>query len=338
MAGLRERAVRIDGMSKRKQERVETIPLLRGGSIVGNLLGAFGHGLRETRLTAALGYLIALRPGAFQKALGSPANITSVELEHRHDQGRSDVILRSPSGSIVIEAKVGVVNPRRQAARYSGSRHVLITGYRPASAETRSGRCSYLTWEQLVPVLEVLAKDSDAEARAISRSMIGYMEEHNMIRQNDPVEIYAREINEEQTLAMFIKAGVYTCDYKAGSRLPEALYFAPHFGADIVRNYSGIYQGISYVARIEKVEVVECWKDLLAALQDHHGKMWMKTHYDIFKGVSWLRQRKKRSLVITAPPQLVFHPPVRKETLQKGSGWLSRNFLSFQELFEARTK
>jgi len=325
-------------MSTRRQDNIETIPLLRGGTVVGNLLGAFGHGLRETRLTAALGYLVALRPDAFQRILGTPLDITSVELEHRHDLGRSDVILRSPSGSIVIEAKVGFTNPRKQAARYPGARRVLITGYKPTSAEVKSGRYRYLTWKQLLPVLEVLAKDADAEARAISRSMIGYMEEHNMIRRDETVEIYAREINEEKTLAMFIKAGVYTCDYKAGSRLPEALYFAPHFGAKIVRNYPGIHQGISYIARIEKVEVVECWKDILSALQDHHGKTWMKTHYGIFKNVSWLRQRRKRSLVITSPPQLVFHPPVRKETLQKGSGWLSRNFLSFQELFEARTK
>jgi hypothetical protein len=325
-------------MTRKRQESVETIPLLRGGTVVGNLLGAFGHGLRETRLTAALGYLIALRPEVFQKVMGSPGSVTSVELEHRHDQGRSDVILQSAVGSVVIEAKVGSSNPRRQAARYPGAVRVLITGYRPSAKETRSGRFRYLTWKMLLPILEELAKDSKAEARAVSQGMIHYMEEHGMIRREDPVEIYAREINEETTLAMFIKAGVYTCEYKAGSRLPEALYFAPHFGASIVRNHPGIHLGISYVARIEKVEVVESWLEIRAALMDHHGKTWFKKHQGIFKSVSWLKQRKKRSLVITSPPQLVFHPPVRKETLQKGSGWLSRNFLSFQELFEARTK
>ena len=325
-------------MTSAQDRDTETIPLLRGGTVVGNLLSAFGHGLRETRLTAALGYLIALRPEAFEKVLGRVHAITSVELEHRHDQGRSDVVLRSANDSVVIEAKVGVINPRRQAARYPGATRILITGYRPSGAETRSSRYRYLTWKELLPVLEGLAKGPKAEAKAISQGMIHYMEEHGMIRREDPIEIYAREINEETTLAMFIKAGVYICEYKAGSRLPEALYFAPHFGASVVRNHPGIHQGISYVARIEKVEVVESWPEIRAALLEHHGKAWFKKHQAIFKNVYWVKHRTKRSLVITSHPQLVFHPPVRKELLQTGSGWLSRNFLSFQELFEARTK
>ena len=325
-------------MTRKRQEDIETIPLLRGGTVVGDLLGAFGHGLRETRLTAALGYLIALHPQAFLKLLGAPAGITSVELEHQHDQGRSDVILQSAAGSVVIEAKVGAANPRRQASRYPGAARILITGYRPDAREIRSGRFRYLTWREFKPVLDELAKDSNPEAKAISRSMIHYMEDHGMIRRDEPVEIYAREINEETTLAMFLKARAYTCEYKAGSRLPEALYFAPHFGASIARNHIGIRQGISYVARIEKVEVVESWPEIRAALLEHHGKVWLKKHLPVFKSVPWLKQRKKRSLVITSTPQLVFHPPIRKESLQPTTGWLSRNFLSFQDLFEARTK
>lgn len=243
-----------------------------------------------------------------------------------------------------MAASAGAVDPatkevlRYRQALWQGYRRILITGYRPDAREMHSGRFRYLTWREFKPVLEELAKDSNPEAKAISRSMIHYMEDHGMIRRDEPVEIYAREINEETTLAMFLKAGAYTCDYKAGSRLPEALYFAPHFGASIARNHIGIRQGISYIARIEKVEVVESWPEIRAALLEHHGKAWLKKHLPVFKSVSWLKRRKKRSLVITSTPQLVFHPPIQKESLQPTTGWLSRNFLSFQDLFEAQTK
>ena len=307
--------------------------------MVGNLLTAFGHGLRETRLTAALGYLIALRPDAFESLLNMAEGITSVELEHQHGvDGRSDVLLHSPHEKVIIEAKVGATNPRRQAARYPGTRRVLLTAYRPSPKEQKSKTIQYLTWGQLVPTLNSLSKDPNGEVKTLSIGMIRYMEEHGMIRREEPVEIYAREINEENTLLMFMEAGLYLCDYSRNSRLPEALYFAPHFGARIARDYPGIHLGISYVARIEKVEVVEQWADIQAALIDHRGKAWFKKHHDIFKRVKWLREHKKRSLVIMSLPQLVFHPPVRKESLQEGKGWLSRRFLSFQELFEARTK
>jgi hypothetical protein len=41
------------------------IDLMRGGNLVSTLTGAFGQSLQETRLTALLGYLIALNPSPF---------------------------------------------------------------------------------------------------------------------------------------------------------------------------------------------------------------------------------------------------------------------------------
>lgn len=48
----------------------EEIELLRGGSVVSSFAGAFGGALRETRLTALLGYLIALEPRPFLDQFG----------------------------------------------------------------------------------------------------------------------------------------------------------------------------------------------------------------------------------------------------------------------------
>ena len=82
-----------------------------------------------------------------------------------------------------------------------------------------------------------------------------------MIQTNKSVEIYAREVNNEETLALFLKAQMYGCRYEKSSRLAEAHYFAPHFGQQIARNHPGVRVGISYIASIERVEVVETWKD-----------------------------------------------------------------------------
>jgi hypothetical protein len=40
--------------------------------------------------------------------------------------------------------------------------------------------------------------------------------------------------------------------------------------------------------------------------------------------------------LLLGEPRLVFNPSIRKERLQKGKGWLSRRFFSFDELFAAR--
>ena len=71
----------------------ESLQLLRGGSVVSSLLGAFGHGLRETRLTAALGYMVALWSEGFQDFFNFRGEIQSVSVEHNHDNDRSDIYI-----------------------------------------------------------------------------------------------------------------------------------------------------------------------------------------------------------------------------------------------------
>lgn len=97
----------------------------------------------------------------------------------------------------------------------------------------------------------------------LSADLVAYLEEHNVTQTRDSVEIYAREINEPITLESFLKAQVYGCDYKAGSRIAEALYFAPHFGQSIADQHPGVTRGISYVARIGSVGYANSWKEFL---------------------------------------------------------------------------
>src|SRR2546425_10297348 len=90
------------------------IPLMRGGNVVSTLTGAFGQSLRETRLTAVLGYLIAINPEPFFALFGFRGMPQSVSLEMAHDDGRSDILIETSLGVGVIEAKVDATDPLKQ--------------------------------------------------------------------------------------------------------------------------------------------------------------------------------------------------------------------------------
>ena len=306
--------------------------------MVSTFVGAFGASLRETRLTALLGYLIALEPEPFLDLFGFSGTARSVRLENRHQDDRSDILIETTAGAGVIEAKIGTTDPLEQSKKYRSRWTVLLTQHIPSGDRRKWKRTKYLQWQRVGDLLDKLWRSRNSKVRFISRDLSNYLEEHHMIKQRESVEIYAREINEPITLALFLKAQMYGCRYEEGSRLPEALYFAPHFGQVIARTHPGVHVGISYIARIEHVEVVENWRELTDAVIGMRGKHWWNSHLPGIKPLhtewEW-SNREKRTFLFLSTPRLVFNPPVQKENLQKGKGWLSKRFLSFDELFRA---
>jgi hypothetical protein len=315
----------------------ERIDLLRSGSVVSSLAGAFGNALRETRLTAMLGYVIALEPERFCEIFAFRGRPLSVSLETRHAADRSDILIETTTGWGVIEAKVSATDPFRQALKYPAKWRVLLTEHAASGKQKRQRGVKYLRWRDLVELLRQLARSNDNRVRFVSRDLLSYLEEHAMIETKESVEIYAREINEERTLALFLKAQIYGCGYKKVSRFAEALYFAPYFGQHIARNHPGVREGISYIAGIERVEVVETWKDLLQAVREIRGKHWLKGHMPLLRPFhrGWDWHDTKLSFLFLSTPRLVFNPPVLKGKLQKGPGFLRPKFFSFDKLFAA---
>jgi hypothetical protein len=94
------------------------IELMRGGDVVSTLTGAFGQSLKETRLTAMLGYLIALNPSPFMSLFGFSGLPQRVYLETHHEEGRSDILIETSAGTGVVEAKVDATDPLEQSRRY----------------------------------------------------------------------------------------------------------------------------------------------------------------------------------------------------------------------------
>lgn len=194
-----------DHRAKAIKNDAEEIELLRGGAVVSSLAGAFGAGLRETRLTALLGYLVALRPEDFCPVFGISGKPLSVALETRHARDRSDVLITTTEGVGIVEAKVGSHDPFDQALKYPARWRVLLTEHLPTRRESARRNCRYLRWRDLLPALERLSKSTNADVRFVSADLRRYLEERHMIPKSQSVEVYAREINEETTLALFLK-------------------------------------------------------------------------------------------------------------------------------------
>ena len=81
------------------------------------------------------------------------------------------------------------------------------------------------------------------------------------------------------------------------------------------------------------VETFEELGDVAAVVRGGH---WYRAHKQLIAPVeSWGWKDARRSFLFLGTPRLVFNPPVKKEKLQKGKGWLSKRFLSFDTLFDA---
>jgi hypothetical protein len=306
--------------------------------MVTSLAGAQGQGQRETRLTAIQGYQNASRPETYLTDFGFAGTAHNVRVEMNHESGRSDILVETNQGVGLIEAKVDATDAQAQAARYPARWRVLLTQYTAIQRERARRGYRFMTWQELHPCLVKLAREQNVHARFVASDLLQYLKEHGMISENEQEQVYAREINEQRTLSAFLKCRLYFCRHQKGGRLPKMSYFAPHFGQQIAHEYPGIRVGISYVARIVHVEVVEGWTDLQRVLREY-GDPKLKAAYRRYEeslkdGVS-SGGDFPRSVLFLGEPRLVFNPPIRKKSLQAGSGWLSKWFYSFDDLFKA---
>lgn len=266
-------------------------------------------------------------------------NPKAVSVEHAEEDGRSDIRIETDRGVGVIEAKVAAVDSSDQAARYAARWRVCLTRYTNAAGTGHRRGLTFMQWEHLAPMLHSLTDSRRHDVRFVAEDLLRYLQEHHMIRKHEPVEIYARELNGESTVNLFLHGQVYGCWHEKNSRLPEAMYFAPHFGQAIAKQIPGIQPGISYIARIKTIEVVSTWVEFERAVCASHGRAAWKRLVHVYMPIrsayEWKAGMRLRSFLMLDMPRLVFNPPVKKDSLQGGKGWLSRRFLTFDDLFAA---
>lgn len=323
-------------MGRKVEQITERIELFRSGEPVSSYLGSFSGSLKETRLTAALGYLISRCSKPFLNLFEIDGPISSVFVENYQGVDRTDVEIAAKGKRYIVEAKVGMTDPAKQARKYRASKRILLTQYIPRSSQKGKKRTQYVLWSDLATVLGEVAQQKRNDTKTFTNDLLAYMREHDLIDRKPLPEIYAREINSEETLSLFLKARIYSCDFEKHSRLAKTLYFAPHFGKRIARKHPGIERGISYVARIEEVAVIDNWKDFLEEIRRRKGKVFSRKNLEYMAFVKkWSWKNHRRNIVFLGEPRLVFNPPVKKENLQAGRGWLSKNYLTFDALFKA---
>lgn len=341
-------------MPKRKGDKTEQIELLRGGSVVSSLTGAFGRTIKETRLTAILGYLMALDPKSFLEKFSEKScfddTINSISLESKEennvddDSCRSDIRAETIKGKkLIVEAKVGWKDPREQALKMKADWHVLLTQYMPTTRE--SGNVSYIRWEDIGELLYKLTKSKDRRVKYVSEDLLSYLEENNMIKSKEITEIYTCDFNvkESYSLDIFLKAHLY-CETLKGKgdnhlrKLSKVLYFAPNFCGKICQDNPSIQPGISYIAKIINAERVGSWKGLQEAAKRSYGKRWDKKKESLIKRLygQCCRDRKTKDqfFLFLKKPRHVFNPPVQKNKV-KGANIRGKGYLSFEGLFSA---
>jgi len=283
-----------------------------------------------------MGYIISLQPESFQRHFEIAGNIKSIHIENAEDDGRTDILIITDSQKIVIEAKTQSVNPVKQAKKYDADKIILLTPYTPSNKEESIKNVRYVTWNDVAEWLRVLQGRKDKVTKVFSSDMLQYLEEHGMIKTTDEeYEVYSRDINND-TINQFLKAHLYFCLYTEQKSIYRLKYFAPCFGQKITSIQCGFKPGISYIARIKDIVVVESKPDIIDGLKKHFTKKQIRGFSTVLE--HRYRQREKRFMLIMDEPRLLFSPPIPKTNLMGGTGFLGRHYFTFDELFRARSE
>lgn len=228
------------------------IPLRRGSEVVSSFFSALGN-LRETRLTAALGYLIAKAPSTFSSLfLGQTGKVEEVSIEQSEQSSRYDLVIRTPKKLVVVEAKIGYLQAPAQVKRYiqklmkmepnkKVTLFLLDKGSAPLQGEINDLKRQFpmclvkqKTWSEIERVVERGCKSKRLqrefpEVMAIGAELVNHLREKQMA-QTQIKEVYIRQLS-GPSLEMFFRHHIYACQSKFGKNALQHIYFAPLFTA-----------------------------------------------------------------------------------------------------------
>lgn len=339
------------------------IPLKRTGQSVDSFLSSLG-GLKETRLTATLGYLISRFPAEFEAFLGSkvgPASFISVEETSEGD--RYDVLVAGGKIPVIIEGKIGLRQSPDQLLRYiksvrakykcrpglividvgSHTAQSLSEDFKPVTRQV-SGTILRRTWTEVAKICRTIVSmhrsfRDDRIAAAIAEDFVNHLEENQMTNDERP-EVYMRELSTERTIRLFFKHGMYTSNPKYMKSAQGNLYFAPYFTRATADKISGsnlvpVPEGISYVSRITEMQVVP----------KHQMLKYLKARKDISNPTevrTLMRGHKEKDILLLflGKPHRAFSSPVTKDKLRRsgypaGKGAMGSRSCTFEDLFAA---
>lgn len=325
-------------------ERASTVSLIRGESrLVGNLLSAMG-GLKETRLSAILGYLIHLCPDVAEDLFGISQPIESISLEPRSENGkdRYDVVVSNARGSHIIEVKIDG-HTSSQLKRYrKANRRLYTIGARLRSHAVEKIEGKYFaSWQQLVHVLERKKRKgrrADPYFNGLVDDLVDHLREHLMVKGTFE-DVYIRDLSGE-SVEIYFNQGLYKFQPKFFDKAKNARYFAPYLTMSNSRGeresvFSALGVGISYLSKVvERYLVSE--SDLVDLLKKH--KYTRKDIDFIYNTFKWKKTSKRQhGVLLLEKPMRIFQRPVTKTDLwgEGSTGAMPSMFLDFGELIAA---
>jgi hypothetical protein len=334
---------------------MSTLRLSRAHREVGSFLSVLGS-LRETRLTAVLGFLVSRFPEEFGPLLGfRPLPADEISVEETDGGERYDVLVRRSGETHIIEGKIGPTQRVDQLLRYiksirrSHGRRPALTvvddgsefcqsrhrAFQKVEQQVKSLR--FVTWSQVAAVCSVIATKrrnqiADPVGVAIAGEMATHLKENNMTTD-------LRDVSDTYSVQLYFRHNVYKCQSKFYKSAQRNLYFAPYFTrkmADAISqdNLVPVGEGISFVSRIGKVQVIDT-QDVLAYFK-------ASKHPKPKEAAELIRKshRAKEVLLMTlGEPRLMFVSPVTKAKLTRvipfGTGAMGSRSCSFDDLLAA---
>ncbi|HOW26924.1 MAG TPA: PD-(D/E)XK nuclease family protein [Elusimicrobiota bacterium] len=331
--------------------------LFRADKRIYSIFSAFGN-IKETNITAAIGYLISTFPNAFRDTfLGKRENIEEVHIEQVTENGeRFDIVLMTNMRTIVIEAKLGLKQDEKQIKKYvrrlekeehrkgltvylldHGSRHASQWIKEFRNALPGRIKVEHVIWDdiynQLCRIMKYKRnKNDNNRAYCITEELCSYMEENDMIQQSRK-EIYVRDLS-GASIELFFKYRIYKCQPEYLPSAQGSAYFAPHFTsrapADFAeRSMIKIERGISWIAPIVDTNILKR-NEIETFLKSKMHPQFKEATKEIFRETS----RGEVMILLLEEPFLAFLTPISKKKLGIHGAMGSRVF-TFKDLFTA---
>ena len=322
---------------------MNSLRLSRSTEEIGAFISALGS-LRETRLTATLGFLVSRFPEELGSVLGlqfGPSD--EIAIEETDGGDRYDVLIRTSGEEHIIEGKVGPYQSVEQLVRYIARRRKNGSG-KPALTIVDDGsefsqsklrgfekirkgvrKLHFVTWSQVAKTCQAIAVKRKNLARdplgtIIAQDLSNHLKENNMTTELHP-EIYLRDISDVPSVELYFRHQIYKCQSKFYNSARKNLYFAPYFTQKTASEVSGVNlvpvgEGISFISRVESVHVVDK-ADVLPFLKERKHPTAKEAADTIRKSA----MEKDVLVMLLGKPRLLFVSPVTKQKLQRLGGF-----------------
>lgn len=323
-----------------------TLRLTRSAEDVGSFLSVLGA-LRETRLTATLGFLIARFPDDFGPLLGLKITAADeISIEETDGGDRYDVLIKNSGDEHIIEGKIGLSQRPDQLLRYIKSRQKrgrpkpaltvvddgseFLQSRQQAFQKVRQNVRSlhFVTWNEIAAVCHTVTRRKknlirDPLGAIVAQDLANHLKENHMTTEPHP-EIYLRDVSDVPSVRLYFQHHIYKCQSKFYNSARGNLYFAPYFTGPTAERVSEVNlvpvgEGISFISQVKSVQVV-AKKDVLAFLKERKHPSPKEAAEIIRKSV----REKDIVLMLLGEPRLLFMSPVTKKKLDEKVGGFGR--------------